>query len=106
VKVGGAPASAPGEKITKKLEARLRQSTWRRLVTRAETGTPWTSKVRVSPRPTPSWRAISSSTEIKGSRAASAGVHQFPATTVLWPGGRAAHVSTDRKSTRLNSSHT
>ena len=48
----------------------------------------------MSPRPTPSWRAISSSTEIRGSRAASAGVHQRPATTVLWPGGSAAHVST------------
>ena len=94
MKVVGAPSSAPGEKITKKLEVRLRQSTCRRLVIRAVTGTPWMSKVSVSPSPTPSSRAISSSTEIRGSRAASAAVHQRPATSRLCPGGSAAHVST------------
>src|SRR4029077_16188032 len=87
MKVVGAPSSAPGEKITKKLEARLRQSTWRRFLTRAETGTPWTSKGSVSPRPTPSWRAISSSTEMRGSRAASPGGHHRAGPHVVWGGG-------------------
>jgi hypothetical protein len=40
MKALGAPSSAPGEKITKKLEVSERQSTRRRLVTRALTGTP------------------------------------------------------------------
>ena len=40
MKVDGAPSSAPGEKITKKFEPKVCQSTRRRLTTRAVTGTP------------------------------------------------------------------
>ena len=59
---------------------------------RAVTGTPCTSNVRVSPSFTPSDFAISSSTEIRASRAASSGVHQRPATTRLAAGGAEAQV--------------
>ena len=52
MKVDGAPSSAPGEKITKKFEPKLCQSTRRRLTTRAVTATPWRSNVSVPPMPT------------------------------------------------------
>src|SRR2546427_603700 len=92
--------------MTKKLESRLCQSTRRRFTTRAVTDTPWMSKVKVEPRPTSSCRAISSSTEISGSRAASSGVHHRPAVTALWRGGApappaAGHRGRDQHRARL-----
>ena len=92
--VVGAPSSAPWEKITKKLVLKVCHSTRRRLTTRAVTVTPWMSKPRVLPMPTPRFLAISSSTEMSGSRAASSGVHQRPATTGFSGGAWAAQVNT------------
>ncbi len=91
--VCGAPSRAPGDRITKKLAPSVCHSTRRRLATRAVTGTPSTSKVSEPPTPTPSCFAMSSSTEARGSRAASSGVHHRPATSVSRPGASAAHVS-------------
>src|SRR5215470_3369191 len=73
--VVGAPSSAPWEKMTKKLVLKVCHSTRRRLNTRAVTVTPWMSNPSVLPMVTPRFFAMSSSTEIRGSRAASAAAH-------------------------------
>src|SRR5262249_57170147 len=57
-------------------------------------GTPWTSKVSVSPTPTPKYFAASSSTDTRGRAAASLGLHQRPPTITVAAGGSAAQVST------------
>ena len=78
----------------KKLAVRLCQSTLRRLITSASTGTPWTSNVSVPPTPTPKYFAASSSTDTRGRAEASLGVHQRPRTIRFAGGGSVAQVST------------
>ncbi len=59
IRVWGAPASAAGFRIIRKLMPRPRHSTWRRLATRAVTGRPSTLTVTVDPTvkfsSAPSW---------------------------------------------------
>ena len=77
----------------KKLVVRLCQSTLRRFITSASTGTPCTSKVSVPPTRTPKYFAASSSTDTRGRLDASSAVHQRPRVSAFAGGGAADHVS-------------
>ena len=92
--VAGAPSSAPGERITKKLVLRLCQSTRRMLVTTASTSTPWMSKVSRAPSPAPRWRAAVSSSDASGSARVARRSTIGPATIALCSGGVSLQVNT------------
>src|SRR5207247_1158027 len=88
---GNASPSGPGENTTKKLVARLCQSTLRRLATSASSGTPCTSNVNRPPTSTPSCLAMASSTEMRAGPGS--GPHHRPRVTTVPGGGSADQVS-------------
>src|SRR5688572_15156618 len=114
----GAASSTPGSNTTKKLVAKRPQSTSRRLVITEGTATPPTSQKTESPTVTPSDCARSVSIEMRAAPAESLGgsaSNQLPCAIVsvvesvsrqvFRYSRRSAQRSGDRKSTRLNSSH-